>query len=83
MIDEHGINRKYTQHFSFPQDKWERIFGLREELKTQEEIKAPGSIYGYPVAVSGSMEGTPRMIFGPFDDLGKPRETKLIKVEND
>ena len=41
MIDEHGINRKYTQHFSFPQDKWERIFGhiteIREELKEQEE----------------------------------------------
>ena len=37
MIDEHGINRKYTQHFSFPPDKWERIFGLREELKAQEE----------------------------------------------
>ena len=48
MIDEHGINRKYTQHFSFPQDKWERIFGhiveLREELKAQEEEKITVSI---------------------------------------
>ena len=44
MIDEHGINRKYTQHFSFPPDKWERIFGLREELKAQEEEKITVSI---------------------------------------
>ena len=41
MIDEHGIDRKYTHHMSFDPEKWERIFGKTDTVSVEPKEEKP------------------------------------------